>query len=224
MNSRLLTVAPHPDDKTLGCGGTLIKYRERGAEIGWLIVTSMDSQHGYSAERVAGREAQIEQVARHYRFDLVRRSGLPAARLDTIPRSDIVESIARVVAEFQSDTLLLPYPGDAHSDHRIVFEAAQACSKWFRHGSVKRVLCYETPSEMGFGLDPADNGFRPNWYENIDGHLPGKLEALAHYAEETGEFPFPRSPQALEALARLRGSEAGYAAAEAFMLMRERRD
>lgn len=224
MSNRLLAIAPHPDDETLGCGGTLLKARERGAQIGWLIMTEMDKKAGYSSERIARREAQIEQVANHYQFDLVRRSGLPAACLDSVPRNDIVASISRTVTEFEPDVLLVPYPGDVHSDHRIVFEAAQACAKWFRHDSIRRVLCYETPSETGFGLDPADHGFRPNWYEDIAPHLHGKLAALALFTDEIGEFPFPRSSETVKALARLRGSEAGYDAAEAFMLLRERRD
>ncbi len=224
MSNRLLAIAPHPDDETLGCGGMLLKARERGAQIGWLIVTEMDKKAGYSSEAIARRGAQIEEVTAHYHFDLVRRSGLPAAQLDSVPRSDIVESISRTVAEFEPDTLLLPYPGDAHSDHRIVFEAAQACAKWFRHGSVRRVLCYEAPSETGFGLDPTDSGFHPNWYEDIATYLHGKLAALALFTDEIGKFPFPRSSETVEALARLRGSEAGYDAAEAFMLLRERRD
>ena len=41
-------------------------------------------------------------------------------------------------------------------------------------------------------------------------------------ADEIGEHPFPRSETAVRALAELRGSEAGYAAAEAFMLLRDR--
>jgi len=42
------------------------------------------------------------------------------------------------------------------------------------------------------------------------------------YASEMGEFPFPRSEETLRALAKLRGSQAAYEAAEAFMLLRER--
>jgi len=34
-------VATHPDDETLGCGGTLLKHRANGDEIHWLIATDI---------------------------------------------------------------------------------------------------------------------------------------------------------------------------------------
>jgi len=37
---RVLIVAVHPDDETLGCGGTLLKHKANGDEIHWLICTA----------------------------------------------------------------------------------------------------------------------------------------------------------------------------------------
>jgi len=49
------------------------------------------------------------------------------------------------------------------------------------------------------------------------------LEAVACYQSQLGEFPDPRSLEAVESLAKLRGSTMGARAAEAFMLIREYR-
>jgi len=95
-----------------------------------------------------------------------------------------------------------------------MMEAASACTKWFRYPSVKRVLAYETPSETDFGIDPRDSGFKPNVFVDIGGQLDRKIELMKIYASEMGEFPFPRSEKALRALAQLRGSQAGFKAAE----------
>ena len=38
--SNVLVVAPHPDDETLGCGGTLMNHISQGDTINWLIMTS----------------------------------------------------------------------------------------------------------------------------------------------------------------------------------------
>ncbi|MBM3573316.1 MAG: hypothetical protein FJX52_13310 [Alphaproteobacteria bacterium] len=75
-------------------------------------------------------------------------------------------------------------------------------------------------SETDFGLDPAGTGFRPNFFVDISSHLPRKLDIIEHYHSEVGAFPFPRSREALIALARVRGAASGCEAAEAFQLLR----
>jgi len=32
-NQKILCIAPHPDDETLGCGGTLLRHKHEGDEI-----------------------------------------------------------------------------------------------------------------------------------------------------------------------------------------------
>jgi hypothetical protein len=53
-------------------------------------------------------------------------------------------------------------------------------------------------------------------------HLERKLEILAVYGSELAPHPFPRSLEAVRALALVRGAAAGFGAAEAFQLLRER--
>ena len=49
---KIIVVAPHPDDETLGCGGTLLKHKADGDEIYWLIVTNISEKYGWDTERV----------------------------------------------------------------------------------------------------------------------------------------------------------------------------
>jgi LmbE family N-acetylglucosaminyl deacetylase len=86
---------------------------------------------------------------------------------------------------------------------------------------VRRLLSYETLSETDFCLDTR-SPFQPNCFVDITAYLERKLEIVAAYESEIGEFPFPRSIAALRALAAVRGAAAGFMAAEAFMLLRER--
>lgn len=218
---RTLVVAPHPDDEILGCGGTLLRRRREKADVAWLIVTGMSADAGYSADRIATRDAEIARVAEGIGFAEVFQLGLRPAGLDVIPIGEIVERISDVFRRFEPIEVLLPHPGDAHTDHRIVYEASAACTKWFRYPSVQRVLTYETPSETDFGVDPARR-FMPSSYVDISAFLERKIELMAIYASEIGAFPFPRSPEAMRALATTRGAAMGCQAAEAFQLIRER--
>lgn len=220
---KTLIVAPHPDDELLGCGGTLLRRVDEGGTVAWLLITAITKEAGWAAEKIHQRAAEIErvreglQVSPNHLYAL----GFPATELDRIPMNILVGEISKVFADFQPDEVLLPYPGDVHSDHRVTFEAASACTKWFRYPSVKRVLAYETPSETDFGIDPRDSGFKPNFFTDISGYLDKKIDLLFQYKSEMGVFPFPRSRESIVGLASLRGSQSGCLNAESFMLLKE---
>lgn len=221
MNT-VLVVAPHPDDETLGCGGTLLRLVEQGASLNWLIVTGMTDR--YSEEQRKERAASIANVTAAYGFDSVYQLDKPTAELDTLPMSELIEAISGVFNNLRPDWVLLPHCGDVHSDHRVVFDACAACSKWFRYPFIKRIMSYETLSETDFALTTGEQVFQPNVFFDIQPQLARKLEIMAMYPGECGEFPFPRSAKAITAQAHLRGAQSGYPAAEAFMLLRERND
>jgi N-acetylglucosamine malate deacetylase 1 len=219
---KALVVAPHPDDETLGCGGTILRHRAEGDDVAWLIVTAMTAETGFSDQTRAIRAAEIQAVAAHYDFSSVYNSALPTTRLDAMPLGDIIAAISGVVAEYAPEIAYLPHPGDVHSDHTVTFNACAACLKWTKAPSVIRVAAYETLSETDLSFSDHHGSFRANRFVEISGHLDGKIAAMGMYASELGTFPFPRSEAAIRAQAALRGAQAGFAAAEAFMVLSER--
>lgn len=218
---KVLAIAPHPDDETLGCGGTLLRHKAENDILAWLIVTDMHQDVGYSEKQKELREREIDKVAKKYLFKTVYRLGFPTTRLDVIPRGKLIEAIGQTFREFLPEIIYLPYVNDVHTDHKIVFEAVTACTKWFRYPSIKRILTYETLSETDFNLDPESLPFRPNVFVNISKTLEEKIEVMQFYKSELGDFPFPRSEKAIRSLAALRGTFSGFHAAEGFMLLKE---
>ena len=220
---KILVIAPHPDDELLGCGGTLLRRKSEGAILGWVIMTKISEDTGWSKNSVQERENEIEQVRKGlgvqpgHLFQL----GFPTTKLDTSPMGELIAKVSEVFQTFQPEEVFIPHPGDVHSDHRITFEAVSACTKWFRYPSVKRVLAYETLSETEFSLD-SGKAFQPNVFVDISQYIEQKLELLRIYASELGEFPFPRSETAIQALAQFRGSSSGFENAEGFELLLER--
>jgi LmbE family N-acetylglucosaminyl deacetylase len=214
----VLVIAPHPDDETLGCGGALLGHRCKGDAVHWVVVTQMTSEAGYDAADVARRTSEIAAVAKHYGFATVKELGFPAARLDRVAMVEIVKALSDAVNAASPEVVYVPFARDVHSDHKIVADACSAVTKWFRAKSVRQVLAYETLSETG--LESAGAAFVPNCYVDIADHLEGKLAAMRLYPGESGAFPFPRSEQAIRALAALRGANSGLTAAEGFMLLR----
>jgi len=221
MRKRIICVAPHPDDEILGCGGTLLRSKSEGAQVAWLIVTGISVENGWPIEQVRRRDEEINTVAGLVGFDCVYNLQLPTTQLDKVPINDLMKKFSDVFKSFQPEEVFLPHRSDVHTDHRVVFDVAVSCTKWFRYPTVRRVLAYETLSETDFGLN-ADTAFHPNYFVNIEGFLERKLEIMAVYRSEMSSFPFPRSVEALRAQALLRGAASGYKAAEAFQLLRER--
>ncbi|KGM27555.1 GlcNAc-PI de-N-acetylase [Photorhabdus luminescens] len=221
VEKNILIVAPHADDETLGCGGAILRYREEGYNVHWVIITSMSIASGFTPQQIANREEEISLVATTYNFKTVKILGFPPAALETIPRGEIIKRLAEVISSIRPEQIWTAYRNDAHSDHEIVYDCVMSCSKIFRYPYVKRILAYETLSETDFGMKPEDGGFRPNVFIDISAYLERKLTIMGVFKSEIGEFPFPRSEKALRALATLRGVQSGCEGAEGFMLIKE---
>jgi len=219
--NKILAIAPHPDDETLGCGGTILKHKKEGDKVHWLIVTAMKENIGYSVIKIRQRSTEIEKVIKVYGFSSVHQCAFPATMLDAIPMSEIVFKIGSVIKKVQPNIVYVPFYGDVHSDHRIVFDAVSSCLKWFRYPSIERVLAYETLSETDVALAPSTSIFHPNVFIDVSKFLRKKIDIMKLYKGEMGTFPFPRSKEAICALAAVRGTASGFKAAEAFVLLKE---
>ncbi|MBP2316259.1 PIG-L deacetylase family protein [Azospirillum soli] len=218
----VLCIATHPDDESLGCGGTLLRHRKNGDTLFWLIVTQA-GEPLVTAEMSAIRAAQMKRIEEAFGFARVVRLGFPAAALDRVPEGDLIRGVAGAVADLSPDVIYMNHGGDAHSDHRVAFQACMAALKTFRlRRPVHRVLTYETLSEteqapaLGVSLP-----FQPTTFVDISAEIDRKVELMSIYTGEMQPFPFPREESAIRALARYRGAQAGVGYAEAFSLMRE---
>ncbi len=217
----ILVIAPHPDDETLGCGGTLLRAIDAGVRVHWAIATQMTADMGFSTCHINSRSIEIKSVAAAYSFDSVHQAPFAAKALDTISMSERISWLSSIFKQVEPSTVYLPYPYDVHSDHAAVFDAAAACTKAFRYPTVKKVYVYETISETEFGIKPGITPFNPNRFVDITSQLERKIEIMKLYAGEMGTAPFPRSAEAIRSLATFRGVVASCSAAEAFMVLRD---
>jgi len=218
---KVLFVAPHADDETLGCGGTILKLKSQDYEIHWLLVTEMSIESGFSQDQIDKRNNEIELVKEGYGFNKVHRLGYAPSKLDLLSKSELVGAFSSLISRIKPEQIYTAFRDDAHSDHEIVFDAVVSSSKIFRHPYIKRILAYETLSETDFSLKPGQSNFIPNVFVGIEGYLEKKISLMSVYNSEIGDFPFPRSSEAIKALASLRGVQAGCESAEAFMLLKE---
>ncbi|QFJ53985.1 PIG-L deacetylase family protein [Pseudobutyrivibrio xylanivorans] len=218
----ILVISPHPDDETLGAGGTLLKLKAQGHHIFWLNITNMKTEYGYTEERVAERNAEIEIVRKAYGFEALYNLELEPAGVDKYDLGDLIPILKNVLEEVKPDVLFVPYKHDVHSDHRVIYEAIYSCTKAFRAPYLKNVLCMEIISET----DQADreNGFVPNVFFDVTDYIDKKIEIMKTYKSEIDEPPFPRNEDAIRGMAAYRGATSHYKYAESFYLVKSRMD
>ena len=219
--NKVLIIAVHPDDETLGCGGTLLKHKNNEDEIHWVIVTDIKEAEGFKKEVIDKREKEIKEVEKLYDFDSVHRLGLSTMRVDEYNMSDLIGKISKVINDVKPNIIYLPFKGDVHSDHRHVFDAAYSCTKSFRYPFIKRIYMMETLSETEFAPSTKEDSFIPNVFVDISGFMDKKIEIMKNFESEMAEHPFPRSERNLRALATLRGATCGCEYAESFVLLKE---
>lgn len=220
MTRRVLIIAPHPDDEVLGCGGTIAGHAAMGDEVHLCVVTRAYPPE-WTEEVIGIKRQEVNEASGILGIKETSFLDLPTVKLDTLPQKELNNAIARVVDAVKPDVVYLPHKGDLNRDHRLVFEAALVALRPLEGNTVSRILCYETLSETEWGIPDVESVFIPNVYLDIANTLETKLAAMSAYASELKEYPHPRSLEMLKVLAQKRGSEAGIAAAEAFMLVRE---
>jgi LmbE family N-acetylglucosaminyl deacetylase len=226
---RLLILAPHADDETYGCAGTIARVKNLGGEV-FVIVFSVGDilQYGEEVKMVHGdtRVRELESVMKFLKVDdyeVLFRESEKHLRLDTVSRRDLVDLIerkARLSIENVKPTVLLLPAVSYNQDHEAVFRAGfTACRPHLR--DVKSfqplVLAYDNTS-LSWSMEREK--FHPQLYVDISGFLEVKKKALSMHASQVRPSVHHGSVESVDYWARVRGREVSVEAAEAFMCLR----
>ena len=202
---RALVLAPHTDDGEFGCGGTMARLVEAGAEVHYVAFStaSRSLPPGFPADTLA-HEVRASTA----------RLGIDPSRLTvhdfevrTFPsaRQDILESLVALNAELAPDMVLMPSLGDIHQDHETI---AREGLRAFKRTTV---LGYEIPWNCF--------QFHQQAYVSLEQHhLDAKVEALACYASQ--QHRNYANEEYIRNIARTHGIESGRELAEVFEVYR----
>jgi LmbE family N-acetylglucosaminyl deacetylase len=164
--TRLLVVAPHPDDETLGCGLLIQQVLAAGGEVRVVLLT--DGDNNPWPQRYIERRLRIDTASRR-RWGARRRSevlramtelGLPASALQPMGWLDmevtsqlrddtqgVIAAMHAAVDTFQPSLICFPALGDSHPDHgaahvlcRLALDGA---------GQGPELLAYPVHGEVG---------------------------------------------------------------------------
>ena len=215
---KAVIIAPHPDDETLGLGGTIKRLIDSKVKVSILIVAGhmppLYSENDYKKTLRESMKVFKFLKVRDYEF-----LDIPATKVNELPTSDLNKKINNFIQKRQPDTIFIPFP-DRHIDHRIIFDSAIVASRPTKKNFPKIVLLYETLSETHWNVPGVEANFTPDFFINIDKEIDIKTKALKLYKSQiNGDTP-SRSIDAIKALAKFRGSQNGCKFAEAFKVVR----
>jgi LmbE family N-acetylglucosaminyl deacetylase len=202
---RALVLAPHTDDGEFGCGGTMARLVEAGAEVRYMAfsVATKSLPEGFAPDTL---EREVREATEEV--------GIPQENLivhdfevRTFPtsRQDILELLIAQWEEWQPDAVLMPSLHDVHQDHQVV--AAEGLRAFKR----TTVLGYEIPW----------NNFNFDYQAFValeERHVERKVAALAKYASQ--QHRNYANPDYIWNLARTRGINVQRDFAEAFEVYR----
>jgi LmbE family N-acetylglucosaminyl deacetylase len=193
---KILVLAPHMDDETLGCGGTIARHTQAGAEVTVAFLT--DGRYG------GGSYAGLEQAERERRqrelIETRKREARCAGEVlgvrslvfldaeDTQLHRDpqVSASLRQILQRERPDCVYLPFFLERHIDHRAANEVLLA-------------------AVSGTSLDFQCRGYEvstplfPNCVVAIDATLELKRQALACYRSQMVDFDYVHAAIGLNA-------------------------
>ncbi|NLF01949.1 MAG: hypothetical protein GX601_13330 [Anaerolineales bacterium] len=199
---RVLVLSPHPDDETIGVGGTLLKHHQAGCQVTVAVLT--DGAAGalgrQRIEVTSRRQAEARAAAQVLGVDRLIFEDVPDAGLADMDPA----RLRALLEETAPDLVYLPFFLDNHPDHRAL---TPLLARALRGASLDFACCaYETWSPVA-----------PNILVDISETLAGKQEALACYRSQLETRDYTRM---VAAMAVYRGALAPVQklAAEAFAM------
>lgn len=125
---RVLVLAPHPDDETLGAGGTLALLTAGAADVSVAVVSD-----GAAATVDLPRDELVHR-RRSETVTACATLGIDGPSFHELPDGGLTARLPEVTAivrtlldDLEPELVLLPWFGDAHPDHRAVNQALAAC-------------------------------------------------------------------------------------------------
>ena len=223
---KVLVVAAHGDDETLGCGGTIARHAQEGDQVFVLILVGRTNRYlvsrGYRYHQKAIE--QIKQASQKAGKILGVKEILFADLEDEELLTNLtatVEAVERIVQQIQPEIVYMHHLGDGNQDHRGVFTATLVAVRAIAKSSPRRVLSYEVLSSTEQAVGVTAWSFAPNYFVDIRYTLSKKLQAMRCYKDELRQLPHPRSLEGIRTLAVYRGMSCHLPAAEAFQQIRD---
>jgi LmbE family N-acetylglucosaminyl deacetylase len=220
-----LVIAPHPDDETFGCGGTVAALAASGVDVFVQVIVQHSINTGGPDTEVLPAERGEELSRACHKLGVAAHHTM----YEEADHHDVLHSDLAKMVEFLEKTspisidrvrpqvVLLPARSAFHQDHKVVHQAAfAACrNRGSGHYSPPVVLGYQCP-EDSWSPDPEPI----TCSVDVTANYSSKQAAIECYHRQVKPDPHLRSMSSIERSDALRGAALGVHYAESFITYR----
>ena len=209
---KVLVLAAHPDDETLGCGGTINRLSSEGYEIELLTFTNGVGSRGDDGNR----NEVLDLVQANLGLSKYTYGDFPDNAMDSVPLLQLCKFIEKNTSD-NYDIIFTHFIGDLNVDHQKV---AAANLTVFRpqQGKNHKIYSYYVPSSTDYNAFANFNG--DTYFKLSDSDVDMKTNTLRIYDDEMRTYPHSRSYENIKNLMKVWGSEIGTKYAEKFKMIR----
>jgi LmbE family N-acetylglucosaminyl deacetylase len=195
VKTKIIVFAPHPDDETLGCGGTIAKKLAEGCEV--FIVIMTDGRFLLLKYDGIDSDPTPEQVKEIRRGEVLRATKILGVPEENVFFLDFVdgtlveneksaeEKVAIILQKFSPEEVYFPYEKDAHPDHQATNRIIKRAIK--KLGLKPKMYQYSIAQKFArFGplLDSFLSIFKHRVKIDISEFLSLKKEAVKEFKSE----------------------------------------
>ena len=179
MRKNVVVFAPHPDDETLGCGGTIVKKIKEGCGVYIIFMTDGRHSHSVTISRLTShelKEIRKEEAKRVGDILGLRQENLifldfEDGTLET-NKKKTQEKVVKILKELTPVEVYYPHKKDPQKDHRATNSIVENSIKLLSLHPVKYQYTVWTFKELIF----KDSSYLPRiltYIKNVI-HNPGK--------------------------------------------------
>lgn len=221
-NKNILIIVAHPDDETIGMGGTIAKHTKNGDKVYAISMTDgVSSRNEIDFKGSEQRKKNAILASEILGFEWAEMFDFDDNELDKYPLLRLVKVIENIKYTLNPKLVYTHWSNDLNVDHRAVASAVLTAFRPQPGEQLREMRMFEIPSSTDYGAYVGNEQFNPNLFIEIDENWAKKEQALRCYGNEIKPAPHSRSLQGINNLACLRGNQVGLSRCEAFQVARK---